>query len=212
MDEFSEQLGRWLQRGFNVWKDNALTLIFALLLAVSISLCTFLVLAGPMLAGLVAIVLALLDGREPRPQIGDLVKGLRLLGPMFLYVVLILAVSGVGAILSWIPFVGWILAGALWAVFHALTMFTVFFVVDRGMSIVDALRQSTESNVQAFLPALCLFFVTGAIAASGSLVFVVGGLITAPLGVCVLAAAYRDMCPSDEGTEEEPDPGEEPAL
>lgn len=208
MDEFAEQLGRWLQRGVNVWKDNALTLVFAFLLALSISLCTFLVLAGPMLAGLVAIVLALLDGREPRPQIGDLVKGLRLLGPMFLYVVLLLALTGVGVILSWIPFVGWILAAALWALFHTLTMFAVFFVVDRGMSIVDALRQSTESNVQAFLPALCLFFVTGAIAVSGSFVLPVVGLVTAPLGLCVLAAAYRDMCPSDDGTEEEIPPAE----
>ena len=170
MDEFSEQLSRWLQRGFEVWRDHALTLAFALLLAVSISLGTALILAGAVLAGYLAIVLALLDGGPTRPRIGDLLLGLRLFVPMLLYVVLVLAVTGVGIILSWIPFVGWPLAVALWVVFQTMTMFTVFFMVDRRQGLAEALRQSTEASSEAFLPALGLFCIAAAVGLSGCLI------------------------------------------
>ena len=89
---------------------------------------------------------------------------------------------------------------------------TVFFMVDRREGLAEALRQSTEASAEAFLPALGLFCIAAAVGLSGCLVLPAAGLLTAPMGMCILAAAYRDMCPAEGTTEQaEPDGSDVPS-
>ena len=73
------KFGDWIQAGFNLWKDNLALLIVAALIAILLSCVTVGILAGPMMAGLIMISLALVDKKEPKPQSGDVFQGFQVL-------------------------------------------------------------------------------------------------------------------------------------
>ena len=53
MDEVEVKFGEWIEKGFNLYKENFGILVLASLIAVVLSTLTVGVLAGPMFAGVV---------------------------------------------------------------------------------------------------------------------------------------------------------------
>jgi hypothetical protein len=65
MDKVDVKFGEWIEKGFNLYKENFGILVLASLIAVLVSAVTAGVLAGPMAAGVLLIVFQLHDRKEP---------------------------------------------------------------------------------------------------------------------------------------------------
>jgi hypothetical protein len=188
------KMGEWIQQGFDVFKDNALVMIVAGLLAGVISGATGGILSGPMLGGLMLVALALVDKKEPKPDIGAVFKGFDFFLNTFLFwlvwCILTLIVIGV---LNLIPVLRHILVPVALLVIKTLLVFALFLIVDRKMDFWPASMASINRVKENFFPLLGFVLVVGIIAAAGLLACGVGIFVTAPLGVCCLAVAYRDV-------------------
>ena len=75
MNNVQVDLGDWIKRGFEMYKENFSILLLASLIALALTLVTVGVLAGPMYAGIVLITIRIYDKIEPKPVTGDVFKG-----------------------------------------------------------------------------------------------------------------------------------------
>ena len=138
MSKTDVKFGEWIQKGFDLYKQNIGTLILVALLQIVISVLTLGVLAGPMAVGAILIVLGLHDKKTPPPQVGDIFKGFSYFVDSLLYVLVYAIVSFVGGlILALIPCLGSILSLFYGLSLATVTMFALFNIADRKMSFVD---------------------------------------------------------------------------
>jgi hypothetical protein len=77
MEPIEVNLGEWFEQGFRLYRENMVKLIPATFVALILSVTSAGILAGPMLIGLIMIVLALLRRHHPEPEIFDIFKGFR---------------------------------------------------------------------------------------------------------------------------------------
>jgi uncharacterized membrane protein len=146
-----------------------------------------------MLAGLMMIALDLVDKKEPKPDIGAVFNGFNFFLNAFLFVLVWGVLIGVAGVLCFIPCVGPILWGLGLIIVTTLLIFALFLIVDRKMDFWPASMASINRVKENFFPLLGFVLVVGIIAAAGLLACGVGIFVTAPLGVCCLAVAYRDV-------------------
>jgi hypothetical protein len=205
MDETNIRIGEWMQKGFDLYQKNFQNLAIAGLLVAVLGSLTLGVLAGPMEAGLILMVLALVDGRESKPQPGDVFKGFSFFLQTFLFMLAWwLAAGAVFLVLMWIPCVGPLIwtAGAI--VLGALLMFGLFLIVDRGLPFWPASLASIQRVKQDLLPLLgfgvltvliqsCGGLVGGWIPFIGPLLSLAAWALLGPLSCCMVAVAYRDV-------------------
>ena len=190
-------IGSVLNRAFELYKQNLTTLMIATFLAGVIAAVSVFILAGPMSAGLVLVTLALLDKKQPTPAIGDIFKGFEYFVPTLIFFILMFVVMFVGHfILAFIPILGRLLGLALNFGVPTFVMFTVFNIVDRKMEISAAIQASVDVVKANFWIFLGLYIVASVISALGVIACVVGVVVTAPMMVCLLAVAYRDLYPA----------------
>ncbi len=190
-------IGSVLNRAFELYKQNLTTLMIATFLAGVIAVVSVGVLAGPMAAGLVLVTLALIDKKQPVPAIGDIFKGFDYFVPTLIFAILMFVVMFVGQfILAFIPILGRLLGLALSFGVPTFVMFTIFNIVDRKMEISAAIQASVDVVKVNFWIFLGLYIVASVIAALGVIACVVGVVVTAPMMVCMLAVAYRDLYPA----------------
>lgn len=190
-------IGSVLNRAFELYKQNLTTLMIATFLAGVIAAVSVFILAGPMSAGLVLVTLALLDKKQPTPAIGDIFKGFEYFVPTLIFFILMFVVMFVGHfILAFIPILGRLLGLALNFGVPTFVMFTVFNIVDRKMEISAAIQASVDVVKANFWIFLGLYIVASVISALGVIACVVGVVVTAPMMVCMLAVAYRDLYPA----------------
>jgi len=194
MDKTEVKFGEWIEKGFNLYKENFGLLVLASLIAVLLSSVTIGILAGPMFAGMVLITLHLFDKKEPKPEVGDVFKGFS----FFLNTFLFFIVWGIGLlvvcfILSLIPCIGVFIAIFLVYAVQAALMFALFLIVDKDMAFWPASMESFEKVKSNFWMFLALTVVAGIIGSIGSIACGVGVFITAPIQLCILAVAYREV-------------------
>ena len=188
------KFGEWIQAGFNLWKGNLALLIVAALLAVLLSGITVGILAGPMMAGLIMISLALVDKKEPKPQSGDVFKGFQVFAQAFLFVLVWgLGLFAVSAVLMFIPCIGQLAAIALQVAATTFLMFALFLIVDKKMAFWPASMESINIAKANFFPLLALSIISGIISGLGAIACGIGIIVTWPIGTCILAVAYREM-------------------
>ncbi|MDD5678454.1 MAG: hypothetical protein PHW60_10755 [Kiritimatiellae bacterium] len=187
--KFSE----WIQQGWELYKANIGVWIVASLLAVLISLATAAILSGPMMAGLVWMALALVDRKEPKPQIGDVFKGFDYFLQSFLFFlvwgIIMLAIS----VISLIPCIGTLVVIAISIVLHTALMFGLFLIVDKKMDFWPASMLSLNTVKPNFFPFLGLLVVAMLIGHVGAIACGIGLIVTMPIAVCILAVAYRNV-------------------
>jgi uncharacterized membrane protein len=188
------KFGDWIQKGFDLYKANLATLIVVWLLVAVLSGLTLGVLFGPMACGAILITLALIDGREPKPEIGDVFKGFAFFLQSLLGVVVVFAVCFVGGgILGLVPLFGPILSMLFQLAVSTLTMFAFFLIAERNMEFIPALRLSIDTVKTNFWEFLGLLVVAGAIASVGLVACCVGVFLTQPIAGCIIAVAYREV-------------------
>ncbi len=194
MNQIEVKFGDWIQRGFDLYKSNFMVLAPAGLLAMVVAMVSFGILAGPLMAGLIMITLALHDKTQPAPQIGDVFKGFSLFLPTFLYCLGLSVVMFVGLfILGLIPCLGQV-AGILFVYgLNAVVMFTLFNIVDKKMELMPAVQASIEVVKSNFWPFLGFSLVAAILGSLGVLACGIGAGLTMPLYLCIVGVAYRDL-------------------
>ncbi len=130
-----------------------------------------------------ALITGCLDIADGRPvTIGSFFKP-RNLGPAMLAALLVGVLTALGLVLLIIP-------GIIFAVLASLT---IYFVVDRSMGAMDALKASiatVRSNVGAILMALLVTIGTTIV---GALACCVGLLVAVPLNTLIWTYTYRRL-------------------
>ena len=145
------KFGDWIQKGFDLYKENFGILLLVTLLGSLISGFTAGILAGPMSIGMILVALALLDKKEPRPEVGDLFKGFGYFLQSFLFM-LVWGVIMIGAalILSLIPCAGQVGAIVVIYALETLLMFALFIMAERNMDFWPASMESMNKVKENF--------------------------------------------------------------
>ena len=194
MQRVPVKFGEWIEQGFNLYKENFRTLVLASIFVVVLSTVTAGILAGPMLAGLVALILELGSGKEPKPEAGRVFRGFDFFIPAFLFVVVWgLGTFIVSLIAGVIPVIGQLVS--IFAIYAALAllMFGLFLIVDRQMEFWPASMESIQTVKSNFWPFFALAVVAGIIGGIGVIAFGIGVVFTIPIQGCILAVAYREV-------------------
>ena len=194
MQKVQVKFGDWIEAGFILYKNNFGILVLASVFAVVIGAITAGILAGPMLAGLVLVILQLLDRKEPPPEAGTVFKGFDYFLQSFIFVI----VWGLGIligslVLGVIPVIGQLASIAFVYAAQAFLMFGMFLVVDRKMDWLPASTQSINTVKTNFWPFFGLSTVAGIIGSLGAIAFGIGVVFTIPIQGCILAIAYREI-------------------
>ena len=196
------QLEKWFKRGFELYMGSAGILILTTLLVFLVSVFTFGILAGPMLAGLLMIGLRIHDKSEPAPQVGDLFKGFDHFKESFLLAVTAFAITFLTAlVLNLVPVIGNILFYAIVSVIQLVVWFAMGRVVENGTPFWPAAQEAVEkikTDLWPFVAFAVLITLAGGV---GGLACGVGVCLTMPLYVCAMATAYRDTWSETEGGE-----------
>lgn len=194
MDKAEVKFGEWFEKGFNLYKENLGTLVLASLIALVISAVTIGILAGPMLAGIILITLSLFDKTEPKPEVGNVFKGFDyFLNSLLFVVVWGAAVLVASLILALIPCIGQLASLCVVYVVQAFLMFGLFLIVDKRMEFWPASMESFNIVKTNFWPFLGLSVVASIIGSIGAIACGIGMAVTAPIQVCILTVAYRDV-------------------
>jgi hypothetical protein len=194
MEKVEVKFGEWFEEGFNLYKENIVTLILASLVALLLSTVTLGILAGPMFAGLIFITLGLFDKTDPKPETGSLFKGFDYFLNSFLFIIVWgVAVTVASLILSFVPCIGWLASMFVTYCAMAFLMFGLFLIVDKRMDFWLASMESYNKVKTNFLPFLGLSVVTGIIGSIGAIACGIGVVVTVPIQTCILTVAYRDI-------------------
>jgi archaellum biogenesis protein FlaJ (TadC family) len=192
MQKVQVQFSRWIEEGFNLYKDNFKTLVLATIFVVVISTVTAFILAGPMLAGLALVTLELRDKKEPRPEAGKVFKGFDYFGQAFLFVAVWgIAIFVASVILGVLPVVGQLASFFVAYAAQALLMFGIFLIVDRKMEFWPASQESINTVKNNFWPFFGLSTVAWFIGSIGAIAFGIGVVFTIPIQGCILTVVYR---------------------
>jgi len=194
MDKVDVKFGEWIEKGFNLYKENFGILVLVSLIAVVVSAITVGVLAGPMAAGVLLVVFQLHDRKEPKPEVGTLLKGFDFFLNSFLFfIVWGVAIFVVSLILGLVPCIGQLASLFVVFVAHALLMFGLFLIVDRKMDFWPASVESFNMVKRNFWPFLGFSIVSNLIGSIGAVACGIGVVFTLPIQVCILMVAYREI-------------------
>ncbi len=188
------KFGEWIEKGFNLYKENFVVLLLAALITAVLSSVTAGILAGPMWAGLILISLNLHDKKEPKPEVGMVFKGFNWFVETLLFVIVWGAILiAVSFLLFFIPCVGQLASLFVIWVVQALLMFGLYFIVDQNMKFWPASMKSIDAVKGNFWPFLGFFIVVSIIGGIGSVLCGIGVALTLPIMVCAITVGYRDI-------------------
>jgi uncharacterized membrane protein len=185
-----------LRQAFALYKDHFLLLLLTHITLVGVSVFSLGILAGPMMVGVVRIVLGLLDDRSPSPQPGDIFDGLRFFLPSLLLGLAVGVASAVAARVLGLLLIGplALLLGPILPL--AATVFAFFMIAERGMDFWSALQAGWTRVKPVFWPVAGLVAIGWAVSLLGLLAFYCGVVLTLPFYTCLTAVLWRRM----EGT------------
>lgn len=126
-------------------------------------------------AGLVRASLAVAEGRAF--QFSDVIRTDKL-GPVVVAALIVSALTFIGTLLCYLP--GLVVGFA--------TSYTMYFIIDRDMGAVEAIKASVQLVMANLANALVWYLVGGLVAAAGFLLCGVGALVSVP--VVLLGTAY----------------------
>jgi uncharacterized membrane protein len=198
MADAAFHLDKHFSDAFALFKKHAVLLIIAGLVAAVLSAVTFGVLAAPLLVGLLLIIKRLLENDPQVPLVGDIFKGFELFVPAFLVGLVAFLAGAVGYVLNFIPLVGQLASLAIGMAVGPLASWALALVAYRRMGAIEAYT-TVIRRIQAgdFWMPLLFALLASVIASAGSLVFMVGLLITVPFAVCLMGCGYREAFGSE---------------
>lgn len=194
MQKVEVRFGKWIEAGFNLYKNNFSTLVLAAVIGLVLSTVTVGLLAGPMIAGLVIMTLQLLRKVEPRPGAGRIFRGFDYFLNAFLFIVVWGIVILIGSfILALFPVIGQLLSLFFLYAAQAFLMFGMFLIVDKELNFLPASRESIQIVKTNFWPFFGLSAIASIIGSIGAVAFGIGIVLTIPIQVCILAVTYQEI-------------------
>jgi len=197
MQKINVKLGKWIEEGFNLYKNNFGTLVLASVIALVLSTVTGLILLGPMIAGLIIVTLQLLRKEEPRPDAGRVFRGFSYFLNSFLFMVIwglaILIGSVILSIFHVIPVIGQLLSFFFIYAAQAFLMFGLYLIVDKQMNFWPASQESIHTVKSNFWPFFFLSLIASIIGSIGTIALGIGIVLTIPIQICILAVAYQEI-------------------
>lgn len=187
------KFGDWIQKGIDLWKLNLGVLVVASAITIVLSAVTVGVLAGPLLVGMILMVLRLHDRREPKPQAGDIFEGFKFFLPAFLVWLAQVVTIVITYFLSSLFCIGSLLGYFIQFVVGTALMFSLFLVAEKNADVVPAIQGSIDIVKTNFWPFMGFYIVTSLLAGIGFFLCFLPGILTMPLGICIFAVAYRDV-------------------
>lgn len=185
------RLGLWIDAGFQIYYSRFKTLAILAAIGVGLGVVTF-GFAVPVLAAVMAVIV-LREMKASVPNAGLKVTPLICLHGLAIMVVQnVLAYSG-GYFLEMVPYVSGF-ALAAWAIaIETLFAFALLFVVAFELPAWSAVGRSFSLASKAGLSLLWLYVMGAAASKVGGVLFGVGAILTAPILICVLAAAFVSL-------------------
>jgi len=201
-------LGAYLNRAWQLFTANpgllvgGFAIVFIILLVSAITVVGPLILAGPLMAGYYGIIQRLRDGRET--EFGELFAGFQdfartCVAGLLVVLVLVVAAAAsmiVGFVLGYIPCLGQILSFvvglAVSVAAGAASMFVIPAIVATAKAPVEALSDNVRFAQRFVTPAVLLAVVHVTLGVVGSLVCLVGLLVTMPVASAFVMEAYHD--------------------
>jgi hypothetical protein len=194
MQKYEVKFGEWIEQGFNLYKENLAVLILSGLVVTLLGGITMGILAGPLTVGMILICLALVDKKEPKPEVGDVFNGFQYFLNSFLFVLVWGLISfAVIMLLNLIPCLGQIASFIVSLAISALIMFGLFLIADKNMDFWPASKESIEMIKPCFWPMMGLVILASVIGSIGLVLCGIGIIVTMPITYCILAVAYRDI-------------------
>ena len=194
MQKTDVHIGKWIEAGFNLYKNNFTTLVLAALIALVLSTVSIGILTGPMIAGLIIITLQLLRKTEPRPEAGAVFKGFGYFLNSFLFTIIWGMAILIGSlVVGWFPIIGQLLSLFLVYAAQAFLMFGLYLIVDRQMDFWPASQLSIQTVKTNFWPVFGLAAIASIIGSVGALAFGIGVVLTIPIQICILTVAYHEI-------------------
>ncbi len=191
MEKENLHLSEWFEQGFRLYRQNLPILISATFIALLLSVATAGVLAGPLLVGLLMILLGLKRKQAPRPETLDLFKGFRFFLNAAIFVMgWGMAVSVGAMILIMIPGIGPLVALFFIYGAKAVLMFGPFLILDQGMDFREATITSFSRVKEDFWIFLSVSAAAGVIGSLGLVLLGIGIVLTVPLQLSILTVAY----------------------
>lgn len=212
MQKVEVRLGKWIEAGFNLYKNNFGTLVLASVIALVLSTITVGLLAGPMLAGMAILTLQLLRKVEPKPDAGRIFRGFDYFLNSFLFITVWGMAILIGSIiLALFPIIGKLLSLFFIYAAQAFLMFGLFLIVDKELNFGPASRESIATVKTNFWPFFGVSTIASIIGSIGVVAFGIGIVLTIPIQACILAVAYQEIfgrtgqpAPADSASAAEP--------
>lgn len=171
-------IGAALNRAWDVFTKQAVPLIVGYLVYTLVIMVSFGLCAGPMQIGYNRLCLKAL--RTGDAEIGDVFSGFDQFGPAFLLLLLMGLGIGFGAIFCLVP-------GLLLAV---LWQWAPWLMADGDGDLMSCLNRSLEYGRQNLGAVFVFVLVAGLISGAGGALGGLGQLVTAPIGMLMLAHGY----------------------
>ena len=172
--------GRWISRGWQIVSADLGSFILMTAIALALTLVGNFVVAGPLTAGLFIAVRRRMQ--ESRTDIADVFAGFNQFIDAFLICIISSVFLLIGLALLLFP----VLIAA------ALYLFPFAFMVDRKLSFWDALEASRKLALENLFGYVAFVILLAILNFLGLLLFGVGILVTIPVTVAAVAAAYED--------------------
>ena len=194
MEKTDVNMGKWIEAGFNLYKNNFTTLVLAALIALALSTVSIGILTGPMIAGLIIITLQLLRKEKPKPEVGLVFRGFSYFLNTFLFTFIWGIAILIGSLLlGWFPIIGQLLSLFFVYAAQAFLMFGLYLIVDKQIDFWPASQISIQTVKTNFWPFFGLAAIASIIGSIGALAFGIGVVLTIPIQLCILAVAYQEI-------------------
>lgn len=185
-------LGKNIKQSFDLYLKNFGILLLACLIAGAISFVSLGILAGPMIGGI--LILGIKLNRGEKGELNEIFSHFDQFLPALIATLLLWGAGLVFSIIGAIPVIGWIIKLAVSPALFIVYFLAIGFIVDQKMRPVDAIKRSIDcfaaEPAQLWLYSLVMVILVGI----GSIILIVGVIITMPLGMMGMSLVYQKLC------------------
>lgn len=184
-------IGKNLQQSFDLYIKNFVTLFLACLVAGILSVITLGILAGPLFGGVLMLCFKLLANEKG--EVGGIFNHFDKFLPAFLLTLMLWAASLAIWIISSIPFIGWILQIIAAPTIAFIYFMSLAYIMEKNMKPMEAIRLSIDKFASNPMIIWVYALILGILSGIGAILYVIGIVLTLPLGIIGYAVAYKNI-------------------
>jgi hypothetical protein len=204
-----------LNQSIEIYKKNFLLLVGASLVASILTSVTVGILTGPIMAGLITLILKLMD-KDSSAAFEDIFSRFDTFATTFLLCFVWGIALYIGMILLMvIPIIGQLVAILIGIGFSVFITFAIMLAAEKGMNFSQASRAAFDMLKKDFWPLIGFTALASVLSGVGAIACGIGVIFTMPIFYIMLASAYRNcsaQTPADEILLEPVAPPAEPTV